>query len=57
MIDVRFSLFDLESDPKEAQDLILKQPDLAADMRQRYREASKRIKDVPPRGGIPRRDR
>jgi arylsulfatase A-like enzyme len=55
--DVRFSLYDLEADPGEKEDLIQKNPELAADMRRRYREASKRITDVPPRGGIPGRDR
>jgi arylsulfatase A-like enzyme len=55
--DVRFALYDLEADPKEADDLIVKRPDLAAEMKQRYREINKTIKDVPPRGGIPGRDR
>lgn len=55
--DVRFALYDLAADPKESEDLILKRPELATDMRRRYREASKRIADVPPRGGIPRRDK
>jgi arylsulfatase A-like enzyme len=55
--DVRFALYDLEADPRESKDLVLAKPDLAADMRRRYREASKSIKDVPPRGGIPGKDK
>jgi choline-sulfatase len=55
--DVRFSLFDLEADPAEATDLILKQRELASEMRRRYKDASKRIASVPPRGGIPGRDK
>ena len=55
--DVRFALYDLESDPREAKDLIRSDPELAAEMRQRYREASKKIQDVPPRGGIPKKDK
>jgi choline-sulfatase len=55
--DVRFALYDLEADPKEAEDLIFKRPDLAADMRRRYKEASKQITDVAPRGGIPTHDK
>lgn len=55
--DVRYSLYDLEADPKEAEDLYRKRPELAEDMRARYKEASKRITDVAPRGGIPTHDR
>ena len=55
--DVRFSLYDLEADPKEAEDLYRKRPDLADEMRRRYKEASKRITDVAPRGKIPVHDR
>jgi arylsulfatase A-like enzyme len=51
--DVRFALFDLESDPKEADDLSRKRPELLDEMRRRYKESSNRIKDLPPRGGIP----
>lgn len=51
--DVRFSLFDLAADPKEKTDLIFKAPDVASDMRQRYREASRKIRREDPRGGIP----
>jgi choline-sulfatase len=54
--DQRFSLFDLEADPKEADDLARKRPELLEEMRGRYREAGKRIKDVAPRGGIPVHD-
>ncbi len=55
--DVRFSLFDLEEDPREATDLFWKRRDVAEEMRQRYKDASKAIKDVPPRGGLKSRDR
>jgi arylsulfatase A-like enzyme len=55
--NVRYSLFDLEADPKEAEDLYRKRPELADDMRRRYKESSARITDVPPRGGIPVHDR
>jgi len=51
--DLRFSLFDLEADPGEMKDLWKENPDLAKDMRERYREASKQIVYVHPRGGIP----
>ncbi|MBX3220735.1 MAG: sulfatase [Labilithrix sp.] len=54
--DVRFALYDLEADPREAEDLILKKPELAAEMRALYKEASKRLEDVAPRGGIPKKD-
>lgn len=53
--DVRFALYDLDTDPREMNDRLRTSPDLAADMIQRYRDASKRIADVPPRGGIPRK--
>ncbi|MEZ4262156.1 MAG: sulfatase [Polyangiaceae bacterium] len=53
--DARFSLFDLAADPREADDLYKKQPELAAQMRDAYREASKKLKDLPPVGGIPPR--
>ena len=55
--DVRFAIYDLESDPREADDLLRKRPELAAEMKRLYKEASKRIVDVAPRGGIPGRDR
>jgi choline-sulfatase len=54
--DVRFALYDLGADPKEADDLIRKRPELADEMRARYREASKKITEVPPKGGIPKHD-
>jgi arylsulfatase A-like enzyme len=54
--DVRFALYDLAADPKEADDLIKKRPELAEEMRARYREASKKITEVPPKGGIPKHD-
>ena len=52
--DARFGLYDLAADPKESEDLILKNTALAAEMRQRYRDASRRIVDLPPKGGIPK---
>jgi arylsulfatase A-like enzyme len=55
--DVRFALYDLASDPRESKDLIRSNPELASDMRARYREACRRIKDVPPRGGIPKHEK
>jgi arylsulfatase A-like enzyme len=51
--DIRFSLFDLADDPGEKKDLWLTNPDLAKDMRERYRAANKQIGWVAPRGGIP----
>ncbi len=54
--DVRFALFDLAADPKESDDLIRKRPELADEMRARYREASKKITELPPKGGIPKHD-
>jgi choline-sulfatase len=53
--DARFSLFDLEADPKENDDLIRTNPELASQMKERYRAASKKIADVPPKGGIPKK--
>lgn len=55
--DVRFSLFDLEQDPREQSDLYRKEKEVAEQMRQRYKDASKAIRDVSPRGGIPKHDR
>ncbi|MDB4934671.1 MAG: Choline-sulfatase [Labilithrix sp.] len=54
--DVRFALYDLEADPKESEDLIRKRPELADEMRRRYKDASKQITDVAPSGGIPKHD-
>jgi arylsulfatase A-like enzyme len=51
--DIRFSLFDLADDPGEKKDLWLTNPDLAKDMRERYRAANKQIAWVAPRGGVP----
>jgi choline-sulfatase len=48
--DAYFTLFDLESDPREKDDLIKKKPDVLADMRARYKVISK--KDIAPKGGI-----
>ncbi|MEA2746361.1 MAG: choline-sulfatase, partial [Myxococcales bacterium] len=55
--DVRYALYDLEADPKESDDLMRKRPDLADEMRRRYKEASKGIVEVAPRGGVPTHDR
>ena len=55
--DVRFALYDLEADPREADDLMRKRPELAAEMRQLYKEASTRIIESAPKGGIPKKDR
>lgn len=55
--DARFAVFDLAADPKEAEDLYRKRPELAEDMRRRYKDASARIKEMPPRGGIPKHDK
>ena len=55
--DARFALYDLAADPKESDDLIRKRPDLADDMRTRYREASKLITELAPKGGIPKHDK
>lgn len=56
--DVRFSLYDLEADPKEENDLFWKQKELGEEMRQRYKRIGKTIRDIPPTGGIPgKRDR
>ncbi len=51
--DTRFELYDLRSDPGEHTDLYWKRRDLADDMLRRYREASRKIEDVAPTGGIP----
>lgn len=53
--DTRFSLFDLASDPKELHDLMRDEPALATEMRARYRDVGKTIRDVAPRGGIPKK--
>jgi choline-sulfatase len=55
--DVRFELYDLKEDPKESQNLFKTRPELAAEMRGLYKEAAKRIVDLPPRGGIPKHER
>jgi choline-sulfatase len=52
--DARFTLYDLEADPGELTDLARTRKDLLDDLRERYRAASARIPDVPPRGGIPK---
>jgi arylsulfatase A-like enzyme len=54
--DLRFSLFDLESDPGEKKDLWRENPELAKDMRERFRAANKQIAFVLPRGGVPGKD-
>lgn len=56
--DVRLSLFDLEADPKEGNDLFWKQKEVGQEMKERYKRIGKTIKDIPPRDGIPgKRDR
>jgi choline-sulfatase len=55
--DVRFSLFDLAVDPEEKNDLFRSAPDIAREMRERYKDASRRIKEVVPAGGIPKHER
>lgn len=52
--DVRFSLYDLEADPGEKNDLFRTEKALAAELREAYREASKRVRDTIPVGGIPK---
>lgn len=52
--DRGFSLFDLEADPKENDDLAKTQKELFADMVERYKSVAKAIVDVPPKGGIPK---
>lgn len=52
--DARFTLYDLEADPGELTDLARTRKDLLDDLKERYRAASARIEDVPPRGGIPK---
>lgn len=54
--DLRFSLFDLESDPGENHDLWKENPELAKEMRERFRAANKQIAFVMPRGGVPGKD-
>jgi choline-sulfatase len=51
--DLYFMLFDLAADPYEKNDLWRAQPDLAAAMLKRYRQASRAIREVEPTGGIP----
>ena len=52
--DVRFALFDLDADPKEATDLARTQPDKLAEMRALYKQISATITESPPEGGIPK---
>jgi arylsulfatase A-like enzyme len=54
--DARFELYDMTADPHEQTDLFWKRRDVAADMRQRYREMSRTIDEVAPAGGIPSHD-
>ena len=56
-LSVRFALYDLQADPREADDLMRKRPDLAAEMKALYKETSARIVESPPRGGIPTHER
>ena len=54
--DARFSVFDLATDPGEKKDLVRDKDsaELVSEMKARYLEASKRIQDVAPTGGIPK---
>ena len=54
--DTRFELYDLGADPGERTDLFWRRRDVAVDMQRRYREASAKIEDVAPAGGIPSHD-
>ncbi len=54
--DTRFELYDLGADPREQTDLFWKRRDVAVAMQRRYKEASARIEDVAPAGGIPNHD-
>lgn len=54
--EIRFSLFDLESDPGEEKDLWGKNKELTAEMRERFRNANKQIAFAMPRGGVPGKD-
>lgn len=51
--DVRYELYHLTDDPDELHDLYWSDRQEAKSMVARYKEASSRIKDVPPVGGIP----
>ncbi|CAN5794528.1 hypothetical protein BH11MYX4_BH11MYX4_07700 [soil metagenome] len=53
--DVRYALYDLDADPKEATDLSRTRPDQLTEMRALYKSISKSITESPPRGGIPKR--
>jgi arylsulfatase A-like enzyme len=55
--DVRFSLFDLARDPAEKRDLWRAEPELSAEMKERYLARSRLIHDLAPTGGIPKHDR
>jgi choline-sulfatase len=52
--DVRYEIYDLKNDPGEKNNLLKKDPDLAKAMIARYKEVSKTIPEVAPRGGIVR---
>ncbi|MFP6685475.1 MAG: choline-sulfatase, partial [Polyangiaceae bacterium] len=47
--DDSFKLFDLEADPKETRDLATKDKKLFKEMRKRYEDTSKTIKDRCPK--------
>jgi len=55
--DARFALFDLAADPHENEDQMWKNRAQGEDMRKRFKEAWKAVKEVPPRGGVPKHDR
>jgi choline-sulfatase len=52
--DVRYEVYDLKNDPGEKNNLLKKEPDVAKAAIARYKEVSRTITDVPPRGGIVR---
>jgi choline-sulfatase len=52
--DVRYEVYDLTADPGEKINLLKKDPEMAKAMIARYKEVSRTIRDVPPRGGIVR---
>ncbi|MCC6647901.1 MAG: sulfatase [Polyangiaceae bacterium] len=53
--DFRYELYDLKSDPGEKEDLFKKNKDKAKEMVELYKAASATIKDVPIKGGVPKR--
>ncbi|MEO8796770.1 MAG: sulfatase [Polyangiaceae bacterium] len=54
--DTGFELYHLADDPKELTDLMLKDKENSKRMRALYKEASAKLVDVAPTGGIPKHD-